>query len=98
MSKYSLQYRAARRRVLSSRPLTFKPVVNFNNATVNKIPSVRTWQQASFVGFNPEAGQYRIRSFSGEISQATRIPGYGAEFGGVGTGASGLLSQGFWSN
>ena len=95
MSKYSLQYRAARRRAFNSIPITQKPVVS-NTSTQSK-PN-QEWQNATYLGFNPESGQHQVRNATGEVFEVDRIPGYGAEFGGVGLGSSGLLSEGFWSN
>lgn len=95
MSKYSLQYRAARRRAFNSIPMTQKPVVS-NTSTQSK-PN-QEWQNATYLGFNPESGQHQVRNATGEIFEVDRIPGYGAEFGGVSSGSSGLLSEGFWSN
>jgi hypothetical protein len=95
MSKYSLQYRAARRRAFNSVPITQKPVTS-NTSTQSK-PN-QEWQNATYLGFNPESGQHQVRNAAGEVFDVDRIPGYGAEFGGVGLGSSGLLSEGFWSN
>jgi hypothetical protein len=95
MSKYSLQYRAARRRAFNSIPMTQKLVIS-NNNTQSK-PN-QEWQNATYSGFNPESGQYQVRNAAGEVFEVDRIPGYGAEFGGVSSGSSGLLSEGFWSN
>ena len=97
MSKYSLQYRAARRRAFTSKPISQKPTAKTNSNVANPASQVK-WQNASFIGFNPSSGLYRVKNSTGEISQVERIPGYGAEFGGVATGSMGLLSQGFWSN
>lgn len=97
MSKYSLQYRAARRRAFTAKPLsqktTPKPV-----APLSSPVSQSGWQQATYIGFNPDSGLYQVRNLSGEVSEADKIPGYGAEFGGTATGSNGLLSQGFWSS
>lgn len=97
MSKYSLQYRAASRRAFKTQPLTQKPTVN-RGVVAQNTSSTKTWQPATYVGFNAESGQHQVRTWTGEIAQANRIPGSGAEFGGVAVGGSGLLSQGFWSH
>ena len=95
MSKYSLQYRSARRRFLASTPMTQKAVTS--NTSTQSRPN-QEWQSATYLGFNPESGQYQVRNATGEVFEVDRIPGYGAEFGGVSQGSSGLLSEGFWSN
>lgn len=94
MSKYSLQYRAAQRRALKSIPLTQKPVTQVKAEKTQ----VSGWQSSTYAGFNPETGKHQTQTQTGEVVEAERIPGYGAEFGGVATGSTGLLSQGFWSN
>lgn len=96
MSKYSLQYRSARRRAFASRMLSEKPASSTNQPSSSLSPG--GWQSATYVGFNTESGLHRVRVLSGETSEATRIPGYGAEYGGVSMGSRGLLSSGFWSN
>lgn len=102
MSKYSLQYRAAQRRAFKTQPLTHKPTVNagtVNSGVVaGNTASAKTWQPATYAGFNAEAGQHQVKTWSGQVATVNRIPGYGAEFGGVAVGGNGLLSQGFWSN
>lgn len=97
MGSYRLKYRAAERRALKSQPLTYKPVVN-SGVVAKNTASTKTWQPATYTGFNAESGKYQVKTWSGVVAEADRIPGYGAEFGGVSTGSNGLLSQGFWSN
>ncbi len=94
MSKYSLQYRAAQRRALKSPPLTTK---SFSRPEA-KSKASSSWQSATYSGFDPMSGKHVVHNRFGEVSRITRIPGYGAEFGGASIGSSGLFSQGFWSN
>ena len=102
MIKSSLRYRAAQRRAFKTQPITYKPTVY--SGTVNRgvvagnTSSAKTWQPATYVGFNAESGQHQVKTWTGEVAGVTRIPGSGAEFGGVAVGGSGLLSQGFWSH
>jgi hypothetical protein len=97
MSKYSLQYRSARRRAFGSGSLSQKPVSKATSLTSNTA-SKAYWESASFVGFDPESGRYMVRTLGGEVKGSDRIPGNGAEFGGVSIGTGGLFSQGFWSD
>lgn len=94
MSNYSLRYRMARRRALSDRPITQTLPSQVKKEGSDK---PMEFQAATLSAFNPSSGMYTYKLKNGDYTQADYIPGYGAEFGGVQTGTTGLLSQGFWS-